>query len=116
MFPRILRYFEEAVPLTQSFKRQKSNFFSSLKNPASKERKSNTPGTLSSCACDEGDIENVENGAAFEVEVEVDHADEDNREGLNGDNTNGEGESGEDGAGGDGEKDVIDELEYIVDT
>ncbi len=56
------------------------------------------------------------NGAALEDREEVGHGDEEIREGLNGDNTN-VGESGEGGEGdGDGEEDVIDELEYIVDT
>ena len=120
MFPRILRYFEEGVPLTQSFKR--SSFISSLQSSASrvsavfKKNRSQTPGKQSSCAYDEGDVENVESTAA--LEVEVDHSDKENREGggLNGDNTNGEVESGEEDGEGDGEKDVIDELEHIVDT
>ena len=73
----------------------------------------------SSYVGDEGLEENGENGAA--PKVEVDHEDEENRkgEGLNkdntngGDNKNGDCDSGEDGKG-EGEKDVLDELEYIV--
>ncbi len=118
MFPRILCYFEKGV-LTQSFKR--SGFFSSIKNRAFKKSKSQRTGIQSSCscACEEGIVESGVNGAALEdgEKVKVDHAGEENKEGLNGDNTNEEGESGDDWRGdGDGEEDVIDELEYIVQT
>ena len=114
MFPRILRYFEKGV-LTQSVKR--SGFFSSLKNRAFKKSKSQTSGRQSSCACEEGIVESGVNGAALGdgEKVKVDQADEENREGLNGDDTNEEGESGKDWRG-DGEEDMIDELEYIVQT
>ena len=77
--------------------------------------KTQTTGTQSSSACNEGVVESGVNWAALEDREEVGHGDEEIREGLNGDNTNGEGESGE-GGEGDGEEDVIDELECIVDT
>ena len=69
MFPRILRYFEEGVPLTQSFKRTKSSFFTSLKNTVSKRR---TPAQAETqVSCDEGNVESGEKGAALEVDVDV---------------------------------------------
>jgi len=119
MFPRILRYFEKGS-LTQSLKR--NSFFSSLKNRAFNKSKFQTTGRQIFSACNEGVVESGVNGAALEDGEEVGHGDEDIREGLNGDNTNGddtneEGESGDDWRGdGDGEEDVIDELEYIVQT
>ena len=119
MFPRILRYFEEGIPLTQSFRRTKSSIFSSLQFSA-KKRKSQPPTQVETQAsCVEGVTEIGENGdapeapevgaaAAADKEAEQD-AFEDNA------NTIEDGESGEDGKR-DGEKDAIDELEYIVEA
>ena len=114
MFPRILRYFEEGVPLTQSFKRTKSSFFTSLKNTVSKRR---TPAQAETqVSCDEGNVETGENGekgAALEVDVDV--GDKEEGEGTSGENKIEEGDSSEDDEG-DGEKDAIDELECIVEV
>jgi hypothetical protein len=120
MFPRILRYFEEGVPLTQSFKRTKSSFFSSLQNSISKRRRSQTQTQAETqVSCDEGNVETGENGEkGVALEVNVDDGDGDNEEGgegTSGENKIAEGDSGEDGEG-DGEKDAIDELEYIVEA
>ena len=111
MFPRILRYFEEGVPLTQSFKRTKSSFFTSLKNTVRKRRRPTQAETQVSC--DEGNVESGEKGAALEVDVDV--GDKEEGEGTSGENKIEEGDSSEDDEG-DGEKDAIDELEYIVEA
>ena len=117
MFPRILRYFEEGVPLTQSFKRTKSSFFSSLQNSISKRRRSQTQTQAETqVSCDEGNVETGENGekgAALEVDVDV--GDKEEGEGTSGENKIEEGDSSEDDEG-DGEKDAIDELECIVEA
>eukprot|EP00984_Skeletonema_dohrnii_P023558 scaffold12646_cov146-Skeletonema_dohrnii-CCMP3373.AAC.6 len=110
MFPRIQRYFKE-VPLTQSFKRTKSSFFSSLKNTVRKRRRSTQAETQVSC--DEGNVESGEKGAALEVDVDV--GDKEEGEGMSGENKIGEGDSSEDDEG-DGEKDAIDELECVVEA
>jgi len=111
MFPRILRYFEEGVPLTQSFKRTKSSFFTSLKNTVSKRR---TPAQAETqVSCDEGNVESGEKGAALEVDVDV--GDKEEGEGTSGENKIEEGDSSEVDEG-DGEKDAIDELECIVEA
>jgi len=120
MFPRIQRYFKEGVPLTQSFKRTKSSFFSSLQNSISKRRRSQTQTQAETqVSCDEGNVETGENGEkGVALEVNVDDGDGDNEEGgegTSGENKIAEGDSGEDGEG-DGEKDAIDELEYIVEA
>jgi len=68
-------------------------------------------------SCDEGNVETGENGekgAALEVDVD-DGDNEEGGEGTSGENKIAEGDSGEDGEG-DGEKDAIDELEYIVEA
>ncbi len=70
--------------------------------------KTQTTGTQSSSACNEGIVESGVNGAALEDREKVCHEDEEIRGGLNGDTTNGERESDE-GGEGDGEEDVIDE-------
>ena len=83
-------------------------------------KQSSHVGRQSSCVGDEGIEENGENGAAYEMGV--DHGDEENREGqglnkdntIRGDNKNGGGDSCDEGGEGEGEKDVLDELEYIV--
>ena len=117
MFPRILRYFEEGVPLTQSFKRTKSSFFSSLQNSISKRRRSQTQTQAETqVSCDEGNVETGENGekgAALEVDVDV--GDKEEGEGTSGENKIEEGDSSEVDEG-DGEKDAIDELECIVEV
>ena len=111
MFPLILRYFEEGVPLTQSFKRTKSSFFTSLKNTVSKRR---TPAQAETqVSCDEGNVESGEKGAALEVDVDV--GDKEEGEGTSGENKIEEGDSSEVDEG-DGEKDAIDELECIVEA
>ena len=117
MFPRILRYFEEGVPLTQSFRRNKSSIFSSLQFSA-KKRKSQTPTQVETtqASCAEGVTEIGENGDAPEA-PEVDAADAADKEAEQDafeDNVE-DGESGEEGKR-DGEKDAIDELEYIVEA
>ena len=70
-------------------------------------------------SCDEGNVETGENGEkGVALEVNVDDGDGDNEEGgegTSGENKIAEGDSGEDGEG-DGEKDAIDELEYIVEA
>ena len=117
MFPRILRYFEEGVPLTQSFKRTKSSFFSSLQNSIFKRRRSQTQTQAETqVSCDEGNVETGENGekgAALEVDVDV--GDKEEGEGTSGENKIEEGDSSEVDEG-DGEKDAIDELECIVEV
>lgn len=99
MFPRILRYFEEGVPLTQSFERRRSSFLSlvtSARNSISKRRSSQAP-------FGDGNVDNAEDGFAHEV-------DENNMDNMIEENT-----SGKDGKL-DGEKDSIDELEGIVEA
>ena len=121
MFPRILRYFEEGVPLTQSFKRTKSSFFTSLKNTVRKRRtptqtQTQTQALETQVSCDEGNVETGENGekgAALEVDVDV--GDKEEGEGTSGENKIEEGDSSEDDEG-DGEKDAIDALECIVEA
>ena len=120
MFPRILRYFEEGIPLTQSFRRTKSSIFSSLQFSANK-RKSQTPTQVETtqASCVEGVTEIGENGDAPEA-PEVDAADAADKEAEqdafeDNANTSEDGESGEDGKR-DEEKDAIDELEYIVEA
>jgi len=104
MFPRILRYFEEGIPLTQSFERRRSSFFSSFvtsaRNSISRRRSSQAP-------CVDGTVENGENGHAREAGVEADNEDDDN--------AIEEGTTGENGTF-DGEKDSIDELARIVEA
>ena len=114
MFPRILRYFEEGVPLTQSFRRNKSSIFSSLQFSA-KKRKSQTPTQVETtqASCAEGVTEIGENGDAPEVDA-ADAADKEAEQDAFEDNVE-DGESGEEGKR-DGEKDAIDELEYIVEA
>eukprot|EP00984_Skeletonema_dohrnii_P001292 scaffold401_cov144-Skeletonema_dohrnii-CCMP3373.AAC.3 len=116
-FPRILRYFEDGVPLTQSFKikRTKSSFFSSLRNSISKRKRSQTQAETH-VSCDEGNVETGENGEkGAALEDHVDDRDNEGGEGTSGENKIGEGDSGEDDEG-DGETDAIDELEYIVEA
>jgi len=108
MFPRIQRYFKEGVPLTQSFKRTKSSFFSSLQNSVRKRRRPTQAETQVSC--DEGNVESGEKEFAFEDHVD----DRDKEEGTSGENKIGGGDSGEDDEGD--ETDAIDELEYIVEA
>ena len=60
----ILRYFD-----TQSFKRTKSSFFTSLKNTVRKRRRPTQVETQVSC--DKGNVESGEKGAALEVDVDV---------------------------------------------
>eukprot|EP00985_Skeletonema_marinoi_P009554 scaffold4457_cov142-Skeletonema_marinoi.AAC.3 len=62
-------------------------------------------------SCDEGNVESGEKEFAFEDHVD----DRDKEEGTSGENKIGGGDSGEDDEG-DGEKDAIDELEYIVEA
>jgi hypothetical protein len=109
----ILRYFEEGVPLTQSFKRTKSSFFTSLKNTVRKRRTPTKAETQVSC--DERNVESGEKGAALEVDDDVDVGDKEEGEGTSGENKIDEGDSSEDDEGN-GEKDGIDELECIVEA
>uniref|UniRef100_A0A7S2LU29 G-protein coupled receptors family 1 profile domain-containing protein n=1 Tax=Skeletonema marinoi TaxID=267567 RepID=A0A7S2LU29_9STRA len=115
MLPRILRHFEEGVPLTQSFKRRKSSFFSFLQNSISKRKRSQTQAETQ-VSCDEGNVETGENGEkGAALEDHVDDRDNEGGEGTSGENKIGGGDSGEDDEG-DGETDAIDELEYIVEA
>ena len=102
MFPRILRYFEEGVPLTQSFERRRSSFLSSLVNSArnsiSKRRSSQAP-------FGDGNVDNAEHGFAHEADENMDNMD----------NMAEEDTTGENGKK-DGEKDSMDEVEGIVEA
>lgn len=123
MFPRILRYFEEGVPLTQSFRRTGSSLFSrtgsslfsSIKSVAKKRHSQTETQAETQVSCVEGVAETGENGAV--LEVDVDDADKEVEERAVEDTTGAieGGDPGEDGKG-DGEKDAIDELEYIVEA
>ena len=101
MFPRIVRYFEEGVPLTQSFERRRSSFFSSIvtnaRNSMSKRRSSQAPFAA------DGNADNAEEGFAHEADENMDNMVE---EGTT---------TGENGKL-DGEKDSVDELAGIVEA
>lgn len=113
MFPRILRYFEEGVPLTQSFRRT-SSLFSSIRSVAKKRQSQTQAETQVSCV--EGVAETNENGAI--LEEDVDDADKEAEEHGIEDTTNAieEGDPGDEDGTGDAPKDAIDELEYIVEA
>ena len=122
MFPRILRYFEEGVPLTQSF-RMRSNFLSSLtkKRPSHKStegsgfsQEDSGAGKASPAYVSEGGVDDKNNSQVSFAEGIVD----DGEGQADGDKAN-EGnieEGNEDDGKGDGEKDAIDELERIVEA
>ena len=119
MFPRILRYFEEGVALTQSFYltqsfRRTSSLFSSIGSVAKKRQSQTQAETQVSCV--EGVAETNENGAI--LEEDVDDADKEAEEHGIEDTTNAieEGDPGDEDGTGDAPKDAIDELEYIVEA
>ncbi len=143
MFPRILRYFEEGVPLTQSFAKRRSSFFASVRNSISKKRPSQKSTEVGSVfSQEEFGIENA-SSAAYVSEVGADEKRnselsfsegiivEDGEKGhaleMDVDNCNygqganevditiEEGTTDENGKE-DGEKDAIDELERIVEA